>query len=149
VVFECKVLDVLEYGGKGGSANLVVCEAILIHVQDSVITENHTIDPVQLDLVARLGGDYYCRVNGNNIFRIPKPLSSIGIGVDQVPESVRRLPWLTGNELGRLATIPAIPGDTALQPGTLISIKKHGIEATVIKLLEDNDLEEAWRILLH
>ena len=98
VAFECTVDQVIELGDNGGAGNLVIAKVVMIH-----------LDTQKLDLVARMGGNWYCRANGDAIFEIPKPLRTKGIGVDGLPEYVRNSPVLTGNDLGRLGTIDALP----------------------------------------
>ncbi len=105
--FECRVLEVKPLGTEGGAGNLVICEVLLVHAQEFIYNENGKVDPRKVDSVARMGGDYYCRINGDNIFELPRPVA--GIGVDQLPEYIRNSPVLTGNNLGRLASIDKIP----------------------------------------
>lgn len=111
VQMECKVLQVIETGHEGGAGNLIVCEILLMHIDDSVLDEQQKIDPQKLDLVARMGGDWYCRASGTALFEVPKPLSVPGIGVDRLPESVRLSRILTGNDLGQLGNIGQLPSE--------------------------------------
>ncbi len=107
--FECKVREVMETGGKPGSANLVVCEIVFIHLDEKILDENGLIDPDKIDLVGRLGGNYYVRTSGDAKFEIPKPLTTLGIGVDSLPESARLSKVLTGNDLGQLGNLEKLP----------------------------------------
>ena len=107
--FECRVLEVKSLGTQGGAGNLVICEVILIHVQDIILGSKGKIDPQKVDSVARMGADFYCRVNGDSIFELPKPGFPVGIGIDLLPDHIRTSPVLTGNNLGRLANIDRIP----------------------------------------
>ncbi len=107
--FECRVREVIETGGKPGSANLVVCEIVYIHLDESILDEQGLIDPDKIDLVGRLGGNYYVRTSGNAKFEIPKPLTTLGIGVDSLPESARFSNILTGNDLGQLGNLEKLP----------------------------------------
>src|SRR5690606_32824685 len=107
--FECEVLEVKSLGDQGGSGNLVICKVVLIHVQDFLFNANGKVDPQKVDSAARLGGDYYCRVSGENIFELPKPGLPPGIGIDRLPDEIRNSSVLTGNDLGRLANIDKIP----------------------------------------
>ncbi|MGL4599515.1 MAG: flavin reductase family protein, partial [Bacteroidia bacterium] len=103
VQLECKVNDIIELGQNGGAGNLVICEIVLMHIDERVLNpETHMIDQEKIDLVARLGGDWYLRASGNALFKLAKPLTSIGIGVDQIPTAIRNSPVLTGNYLGML-----------------------------------------------
>ena len=109
VSFECVVKDIIELGSEGGAGNLIICEVVMIHICDSVLGDDGQIDPFKIDLVARMGGNWYSRVTGESIFEIPKPLRTKGIGVDQLPESVRMSEILTGNNLGRLGNLEKLP----------------------------------------
>lgn len=107
--FECKVREVIDTGGQAGSANLVICEIVMIHLNESLLDEKGNIDTDKIDLVGRLGGDFYARTVGDAKFKVPKPLSEIGIGVDQLPDHIRLSKYLTGNELGTLGNLKELP----------------------------------------
>ena len=107
--FECKVREVIETGGKAGSANLVVCEIVYIHLDESILDAEGNIHPDKIDLVGRLGGNYYVRASGSANFIVPKPITTLGIGVDNLPESIRLSPYLTGNDLGQLGNLERLP----------------------------------------
>jgi flavin reductase (DIM6/NTAB) family NADH-FMN oxidoreductase RutF len=109
VAFECKVNKVIETGTFGGAGNLVICEVLLVHINEQILNEKGQIDPQKIDLVARMGGDWYCRANGDALFEVPKPNLKKGIGIDQLPYSIRNSTVLTGNDLGMLANIEAFP----------------------------------------
>ncbi len=96
VSFECKVNQVIDLGTAGGAGSLVVCEVLLMHIKEEVLDEQARIDPFRLDAVARMGGDYYVRANGEAVFTVPKPSQNIGIGFDQLPEKIRKSTVLTG-----------------------------------------------------
>jgi flavin reductase (DIM6/NTAB) family NADH-FMN oxidoreductase RutF len=113
VQIECKVRQVIETGDGPGSANLIICEALLIHVNDDVIDKSGAIDTRKLDLVGRMGADYYVRATSRALFTLEKPASKQAIGVDSLPEDVRMSSVLTGNDLGRLGSIQIMP--TALE----------------------------------
>jgi len=106
---ECKVLNVIETGQHGGAGNLVVCEILLMHINDDILDENKKIDPHKIDLVARMGADYYCRASGHAVFKVEKPNLKLGIGVDKIPEDIRNSEVLTGNDLGQLGNVEALP----------------------------------------
>ena len=108
--FECKVREIVETSGKPGSGNLVICEIINIHLDENMLNNKGVIDPDKIDLVGRMGGDYYVRTSGDAKFTIPKPLTTLGIGVDNLPDSIRLSEFLTGNELGQLGNIEQLPG---------------------------------------
>jgi hypothetical protein len=107
--FECKVRDIIQTGGQAGSANLIICEILLVHLSDKVLTEAGEIDIDKIDLVGRMGGDYYVRTSGDAKFIVPKPVATIGIGVDLLPSTVRLSHYLTGNDLGQLGNQVRLP----------------------------------------
>lgn len=107
--FECKVVDIIELGQEGGAGNMIICEVLLAHFNDNILDRDKKIDPTQLDAVARMGGNWYSRASGDALFEIPKPISTMGIGVDQLPDNVRLSHILTGNNLGRLANVETLP----------------------------------------
>jgi flavin reductase (DIM6/NTAB) family NADH-FMN oxidoreductase RutF len=161
VAFECKVNQVMPLGNKGGAGNLVICEVLLMHVNRKVLDDQGKIDPYKLDAVARMGGNYYCRVQGDSIFEIPKPLKTLGVGVDQIPEEVIKKMIFTGNELGRLGNIEKIPDASDIQEFAdseeLQEVKREATDDEQYKaalyqlarkyLLEGN-VESAWKVLL-
>jgi flavin reductase (DIM6/NTAB) family NADH-FMN oxidoreductase RutF len=114
VAFECKVLQVLPLGDQGGAGNLVICELIQIHLDEAILDSSGAIAPLKLDPVARLGGNWYTKVTADSLFQIPKPLTTLGIGVDQIPEEIRTSPVLSGNNLGRLANVECLPSPEEL-----------------------------------
>lgn len=109
--YECKVKEVIHLGDQGGAGNLIICEVLMAHFHDDIFDENGKPDPFKTDLVGRMGGDWYCRANGDALFTLPKPLREKGIGVDQIPDGIRDSHVLTGNNLGRLGNISALPSD--------------------------------------
>jgi flavin reductase (DIM6/NTAB) family NADH-FMN oxidoreductase RutF len=115
VAMECKVNEVKALGTGGGAGNLVICEVIAIHVNETILDDKGVIDPFKLSPVARLGGSWYSRITPDSLFQIPKPLSNLGIGVDQIPEVIRMSPILTGNNLGRLGNVMELPTEEEIQ----------------------------------
>lgn len=113
--FECEVREIIETSGKAGSGNLVICEIVCIHLDEKILDEDGTINPDKIDLVGRLGEDYYVRTSGNAKFSVPKPISSIGIGVDALPEHIKLSKYLTGNELGKLGNIEKLPTEDEIE----------------------------------
>jgi flavin reductase (DIM6/NTAB) family NADH-FMN oxidoreductase RutF len=155
VAFECKVIQVIPTGEKGGAGNLVICHVMMMHVDEDVLDDSGRIDPFKLDAVARLGGDYYCRVHGGAIFKIPKPLERIGIGYDQIPETIRNSKVLTGNDLGMLGTIEQLPetlsmeeikNDIRLQNARLKG--EEALHQLAHEYLLMGEITRAWKILL-
>ena len=114
VQYECKVREVIKTGDQGGAANLVVCEILKIHVREDLVTENFVIHPDKIDLVGRMGGDFYVRANGDAVFEVEKPLTKLGIGIDQLPERIRNSHILTGNDLGKLGNIEKLPTEAEI-----------------------------------
>nr|WP_246597065.1 flavin reductase family protein [Pontibacter aydingkolensis] len=162
VAFECKVNDIISLGPEGGAGNLVICEVLLMHINESILNEEGKIDPFKLDAVARMGGDYYLRANGDCIFELPKPIRNKGIGIDQLPEFIRNSAILTGNNLARLGNSETIPTDEEVaefkaDPLVAYTFNKFGndkasqkkeLELLGKKLLENNQVQEAWKVLL-
>lgn len=109
VQLECVINQVIPLGDKNGAGNLVLAEIKLIHIKEEILDEDGKIDQAKIDLVARLGGDWYCRVTSENLFKVAKPLTTLGIGVDTLPASVRNSMVLTGNDLGKLGNIEKLP----------------------------------------
>lgn len=151
VAMECKVLQIIETGDKGAAGNLVICEVVRMHIKEEVLGADGRIDPYKLDAVARLGGDYYARINGEAIFAVPKPLERKGIGIDQIPAPIRFSKILTGNDLGMLGNVEELPALDNV-PATFADVIKRG-EAEVHKeassLLSKGEVENAWKLLLY
>ncbi len=155
---ECKVLQVIESGQEGGAANLIICEVVCMHLNDEVLNEKGQIDPNKIDLVARMGGDYYCRASGSSVFEVPKPNSSLGIGVDALPLHIRQSRVLTGNDLGLLGNCSSLPyRNTDYQDPELDQIIAGvsagdaiaALQSYAKRLLERGELDKAWQVLLH
>lgn len=152
VQFECKVNEIIALGTEGGAGNLIICEVVKLHINKQFLNEEGEIDQKKLDLVARAGGNFYSRA-GKGFFQIPKPLSTLGIGVDAIPSEIRNSSILTGNHLGMLGNIEFIPSIEDVNKfakehpqymGLNIS-KKHTF---AIEFLEKNDVISAWKVLL-
>ncbi|GGF37324.1 flavin reductase family protein [Echinicola rosea] len=161
VAFECKVIDVVSIGEEGGAANLVICEILLAHVDEAILNEEGEIAPAKLDTVARMGGDWYCRASGDALFKVKKPVKTKGLGIDQLPKNVRLSVVLTGNDLGKLGNVEALPEEGAVQDyATRPEIKEMLVrfqndrESLVFhfheharELLKEDKVEEAWLVL--
>lgn len=152
VSMECKVTQVIQTGTGGAAANLVICQVLLMHISDEVLDDEGVIDPFKLDAVGRLGREWYCRVQGSAIFRVPRPGAKIAIGIDQLPESIRRSRVLTGNDLGLLATVEQIPeAPERVEDERLRAAQKQGTQAVhrlARHYLKEGKVREAWAILL-
>lgn len=151
--FECKVNQVIPLGAEGGAGNLVVCEILLAHFKDEIFDADGRINPWQMDAVARMGNDYYCRAAGENIFEVPKPNVKIGIGMDQLPAKIRNSNVLTGNDLGRLANIEKIPSQEQVEQfknenPSLLELGQRQLHEFAKQELAKGEMEKAWMILL-
>lgn len=115
VQIECKVLEIKELGQNGGAGNLIICEVQKIHIDERVLDENQMVDQKKIDLVSRMGGNWYCRANDASMFEVDKPITTIGVGVDSLPINIRTSSQLTGNDLGILGNMQAIPTDEEIK----------------------------------
>lgn len=162
VQLECRVREIIDLGEGPGHGSLVLAEVLRMHIQENMLDGNGLLDQAKLDLVARLGADWYCRVNEQNLFAVPKPLRDLGIGVDQLPESIRNSNVLTGNHLGLLANVNELPSPSEPDPfrsapqvreiidrfaddPTTQRVHLHQLAANY---LDRGEVEEAWKILL-
>ena len=161
VQFECKVNEVIELGTEGGAGNLIICEVVKIHIHDEVLDSNGMIDQQKIDLVARMGGDWYSRANAESMFEITKPISTCGIGFDALPVDIKSSKILSGNNLGHLAGIEKIPDETNVNEYKLLELSdlfvslednplalEEELHKRAKSLLDENKLEEAWLTLL-
>lgn len=159
VKMECKVIEVKPLGNEGGSGNLVICEVLKMHIDDSILDQNRKIDQQKLHHVARLGGDWYCRVDESNLFIVEKPNTQLGIGIDVLPASVRNSKVLTGNNLGQLANVheypvidPSFDDDHLRQIVQYYNVDPEEMERELHnyakKLLGEGKIREAWQVLL-
>jgi flavin reductase (DIM6/NTAB) family NADH-FMN oxidoreductase RutF len=159
---ECEVKQIIETGDGGGAGNLIICEIKRVHISEDVLDDKGQIDQHKIDLVARLGGNWYARASGNALFEVAKPLTTLGIGVDALPQSIRLSSVLTGNDLGRLGNVERLPDadevSDFIQSGRADEICRElgyssgemGPRAHEIahQLLEKERVEEAWKVLL-
>jgi flavin reductase (DIM6/NTAB) family NADH-FMN oxidoreductase RutF len=161
VQFECKVNQVVELGTEGGAGNLIICEVTKIHIHDAVLDANGKIDQHKIDLVSRMGGNWYCRADKNSMFEIEKPITTCGIGYDQLPTDILSSKILTKNDLGHLAGIEELPNETDVNEYKLLELSEifvslednqNELELELHKrakeLLKVNKLTEAWLTLL-
>ncbi len=155
VAMECKVNQVIELGTGGAAGNLVICEVVRMHIKDEVLDEQGRIDPYKIDLVARMGQDYYCRAQGDAIFSVAKPNEKLGIGYDQIPEFIRNSGKLTNNELGKLGNIEQLPDRERIQwhrqSPAMVEVLAKGADsvyALAKEQLKAGKTEEAWKTLL-
>ncbi len=161
VQFECVVNEVVELGQEGGAGNLVICEVQKIHIDEKVLGDDGKIDQHKIDLVSRMGGNWYCRADENSMFEIKKPITTCGIGFDNIPADILNSKILTGNDLGQLGGIEELPNETDVNDHKLIELselfmdfedEQAQLEIELHKLAQqqliENKLEEAWKTLL-
>jgi len=161
VQFECKVQQIIELGQEGGAGNLIICEVLQMHIHESLLNEHGLIDQHKIDLVARMGADWYCRANTASMFEIKKPISTCGIGYDALPPDIKNSQVLSANDLGQLAGIEELPNETDVNEYKLIELSSlflyleanaNALETALHhrakELLSENQLEEAWLTLL-
>ena len=159
VNLECKVLEVKALGTEGGAGNLVICEVLRMHIDDALLDENKKIDQRKINHVARLGGNWYCQVNEQNLFQVEKPNTQLGIGIDALPENIRSSTILSGNDLGKLANEQEMPFiDASFDDDHLKQIIQYynlnpdemekELHLYAKKLLNEGKVKEAWQVLL-
>jgi len=159
VKLECKVIEVKPLGTEGGAGNLVICEVLCMHIDESILDETGKIDQTKLHHVARLGGDWYCKVDESSLFKVTKPNTQLGIGFDSLPESIRRSEILSANNLGQLANVHEMPFvDPAFTDDRLKNIIQYysinpdemdkELHTYAKELLDAGKVIEAWQILL-
>lgn len=159
--FECVVKEVIETGKEGGAAILVICEIVLGHFNKDYLDQNNRINPQIIDLVGRMGGDYYVRASGEALFEVEKPTKKVGIGVDLIPSHIRLSEILTGNNLGKLGNVEQLPEVSDIEAfAQLHDFKKLKTQLSQIEytqymhtlaqdLLHRNQTIDAWKVLLY
>jgi flavin reductase (DIM6/NTAB) family NADH-FMN oxidoreductase RutF len=161
VQFECKIQQIIELGQDGGAGNLIICEVVQLHIQENLLNENGLIDQHKIDLVARMGADWYCHANSQSMFEIKKPITTCGIGYDALPQDIKNSQILSANNLGQLAGIEALPNETDVNEYKLLELStlflelehdaaalEQALHKRAQELLTANQLEEAWLTLL-
>ena len=161
VQMECIVKNIISLGEEAGAGNLVVCEIVKMHISENILNEDHKIDPNKIDLVGRMGGNWYCRASNTSLFEVQKPNSKIGIGYDQLPQHIRNSDILSGNDLAKLANVESLPSmedvEKFKENKDLEKILKSSVDEEQTrenlhyhckKLLQENKVLDAWSILL-
>lgn len=159
VNLECKVLQVIETSQEGGAGNLIICEVVKMHIDEKILDDNQQINPHKIDLVARMGMDYYCRASGDAVFALPQPKLELGVGMDALPENIRNSTILSGNDLGMLASSIEIPvvseplNDDRLKQiildyGEDTPALQEAIHRYAKELLAGKEIAKAWMVLL-
>jgi flavin reductase (DIM6/NTAB) family NADH-FMN oxidoreductase RutF len=156
VQMECRVNEIIALGNQGGAGNLIICEVIKIHINENILDDKKMIDQHKIDLVSRLGGNWYSR-SSQGLFEVEKPLTTLGIGVDAIPEFVRESPVFDGNDFGKLGNIEALPTQEEITifvqqnfavKGVLSSDDEMKIHQKAKEYLNNNDALSAWKVLL-
>jgi flavin reductase (DIM6/NTAB) family NADH-FMN oxidoreductase RutF len=156
VQFECKVNEIISLGNEGGAGNLILCEVVKIHINEAVLDANGSIDQDKIDLVSRMGGNWYSRAN-QGLFEVPKPLTTLGIGVDQIPAFIKESVVFNGNDLGMLGNVEALPTSEEIDIFVNENFAVKGILSAddVLKqhqkakeYLDKNEVLSAWKVLL-
>lgn len=162
VQFECVVKDVIALGTEGGAGNLIICEVVMFHINENILNEAGHIDPHKIDLVARMGNDFYCRASGDAVFEVAKPNTKPAIGYDAIPEYIRNSEILSANNLGQLGNIERLPDAAAIEElKTNEDVKDilnrmhndreglcHHLFLLAKDLLSQLQVEQAWKVLL-
>lgn len=155
IAMECKVLQIIQTGDQGGAGNLVICEILLMHINEEVLDTEGRIDPWKLDAVARLGSDWYCRVQGDAIFKVPKPNDKVGIGIDSLPENIKKSKILTGNDLGLLGNVEKLPDQSSidffknkLEVNAALNKGERAVHELAHEYLKEENILDAWKVLL-
>lgn len=142
VQLECKVNEIVALGQEGGAGNLVIAEVVQLHINEQILNEKGQIDPTKLDPVSRLGGNWYGRAK-KGLFEVPKPLRTLGVGVDALPSVIRNSSILTGNDLGKLANVETLP-----KGAQDIQIYNEATHKAAHKLLQEGVVDAAWQALI-
>ena len=142
VQLECKVVNVVALGHEGGAGNLVMAEVVRLHIDAQILDDQHQIDPEKIDLVSRMGGNWYSRAK-SGLFEVAKPNSALGIGIDALPQAIRKSAVLSGNELAQLANVSTLPQGVNQYSGQNIEAHKKAK-----KLIAQGAIEQAWQLLI-
>ncbi len=156
VQLECKVNEIIALGTEGGAGNMIICEVVKIHINEAILDSNGIIDPMKIDLVSRLGGNWYSRAN-QGLFEVQKPIVTLGIGVDAIPDFIKKSSIFNGNDLGKLGNVESLPTSEEITifvkqnfevKGVLSAddeVKKHQLAK---EYLDKNEVLTAWKVLL-
>lgn len=147
VQLECQVTDVIELGEQGGAGNLIFCKVVKMHFDESKLNEEGLVDQSKIDLVARMGGNWYCRAHGDALFELVKPLTKCGIGVDALPEHMRLSNTLTGNDLGQLGNLEKVPEIEWMESVNKTYSAHDNKHQLAKELIEKGAVEEAYAVL--
>lgn len=146
VQFECKVNQIIPVTLNGGAPNLVICEVLHMHLDEALIKADGKIDSSKLDICGRLGGGEYVRVNGDSIFSIDQPPTTISMGFDKLPAHIRNSSILSGNDLAQLASFVEVPSASEL--ANIEVSPREDKHSQAKEYIAKNDLLKAWKLLL-
>lgn len=159
VQMEGKVLEIKSLGSDGGAGNLVIVEILMMHINEAILNTDGKMDQSKLHHVARLGGNWYAKIDSNNLFEVEKPNTLLGLGFDNLPDAVRNSKILTGNHLGQLANVHVLPDiDPTYEDEKLKNIFQYyslnpvemqqELHHHAASLLNEGKVKEAWQVLL-
>ncbi len=157
VQMECKIREVISISDEPGAANLIIAEVVKMHVHQYLLNDQDDVRPHDLDLVARLGGDWYCRVTPETLFEVEKPIRAIGLGIDQLPLEIKHSKYLSGNHLGQLGNVEQLPTEQEVEEFKIQLAERVAIDQfkdpivrhqVAAKLLDQDDVTNAWNWLL-
>lgn len=149
---ECKLLQMINLGDGGAAGNLAICEVIKFHVAEDIIADG-VIQPEQIDLVARMSADYYCRASGDSVFVVRKPSCKNCVGYENIPDKIKLSAHFTGNELGKLGNFSSFPPKEKIieQKQSLLNLSMEGFENSIEsfgRYERKNDYRSMLRIVL-
>ena len=156
VQFECKVKEIISLGNDGGAGNLIICEVVKIHIDERILDDNGAVDQFKIDLVSRMGGNWYSRAN-MGLFEVEKPITTLGIGVDNIPQEIIESSVFCGNDLGKLGNVEALPNEEEVSIFVKENFEVKGVlsaddvrkqQLLAKRYLDDNDVVGAWKVLL-
>jgi flavin reductase (DIM6/NTAB) family NADH-FMN oxidoreductase RutF len=148
VQMECIVKEVIALGDAPGAGNLVIAEIIKIHIAENILDAEGKIDPFKINQVARLGGDWYARITEDSLFKVAKPLTTMGIGVDQIPYEFRNSTILTGNHLGKLGNVEQMPTISDTEHNEFKIDDTMVLHQKIAALLDVDEVLTAWKIII-
>lgn len=152
IQFECRVEQIIETGEDGGAGTLVICHIQKIHIDEEILDSKGNIDPNIVDLVGRMGEDYYVRASGAALFRVEKPGLKQGVGIDALPGFIKRSKYLSGNELAKLGGLAFLPQNIVfdnLLPETKARLKETDKDLFCVgkEILEEGNIIESFQLL--
>ena len=159
IKLECIVKEIKPLGTEAGAGNLVIAEVLVMHIADEILDSANKIDQQKMMHIARLGGDWYCKVTAENLFKVAKPNTQLGIGIDALPAGIKNSKILTGNHLGQLANVAEFPtANPGFSTENLKNIMQYysidpaelevEIHQYAKELLDEGNVADAWQVLI-